>query len=243
MTALATVEVLDGEIVDREALLDSIAEYATWLQEAERLVQSKSLEKAADVWALYSEGSWIEEWQAESPATKDFLGNIDRGSRERFAKWLEEAETRRGKPTLAPSTVRQLLNAHEVVSVLPSSSQRAVRATGVSEDAVRPLVRLKKAKLEDHIPEVWSAAIRLADETKAERVTQQHVRQAISEFMSTLTPELQRQAINTPRAVTLRTKAQSYVDDLWKTGNKTECKKFYDWFVEFMRAQHGEDAA
>jgi hypothetical protein len=244
MTALAITEVLEGRIVDREALLDSIAEYATWLQEAERLVQAKSLEKAADLATLYGEGSWVKEWQEVDPPTTDAFGKHgDPDSRNRFARWLIWAEEQRGKSAPSRPHTLKLLDVHDTVSVLPHRSQVHALTSGVTARALEPLIRLKKIGYESRIPEVWNRAVELAEEdSEAERVTQTHVKEARAEFIGTLTPELQRQAVNIPRAQTLRAKAQAIVEDLWATGNTTECKKFYDWFAEFLRAQQ-EDAA
>lgn len=239
MTELAIRDdVIEGEIVDRDALLDSIAEYARWLQQAEQLVQAKSLEKAADLAALYAEGSWIAEWQEVEPAGVDALGKTtDPANRKRFARWLEDAERQRNNPAPSDRYIYALLDAHGVMSALPASSQVTVRHQGVTEDALRPLIRLRKIGYAKKIPEIWTKAVSLAEEAGEARVTQSYVKQARSEFMATLTPELQRQAVNVPRAQTLRAKAQAIVEDLWGTGNTTECKKFYDWFSEFLRTQ------
>jgi Cdc6-like AAA superfamily ATPase len=150
---------------------------------------------------------------------------------------LEWAERQRDQSAPSRSHVLRLLDAYDSVSALPHRSQVRARTSGVTVRALEPLSWLKKTGHADRIPEVWNRAVELAEQADEDRVTQQYVKQARSEFQSTLTPELQRQAVNVPRAQTLRSKAQAIVEDLWGTGNTAECKKFYDWFSEFLRTQ------
>lgn len=213
--------------VERERLLESIAEYAARIERADELAQADTIAKAADLAALYDEGSWVEEWQEIKPAKKDALGNINPASRNRFAAWLVWAEEQRGKPAPVPSRSYQLLDAHSICSRLDG-----VETVPTSEDVVRPLKWLEKAKYEDRIPEVWARAVELADGGK---VTREHVLKARTEFRAKLTPAQDRAAVATQRARTHRLKAQAAVEQLWADRDVAEAEAFKQWFLTFLQ--------
>lgn len=227
-----TTAIAERTTVDREQLLDSIAEYAARVEKADKLAQADTITKAADLAALYDEGSWVEEWQEIKPAKKDALGNVNPGSRSRFAQWLAWAEEQRGKTSPQSRHVNQLLYANEIVSVLPTSSRVSLAQMGVTESAIRPLQWLVKAKYEDRVPEVWARAVELAD---GEKVTRQHVLKARSEFRAQLTPAQDRAAIQGQRARTHRLKAQSAVEALWADRDVAEAEAFKQWFLNFLQ--------
>lgn len=218
----------DVVAVDREQLLDSIAEYADRLAKADRLADADSLAKAADLNALYVDGSWVAEWQEVHPARKDATGRVDSGSRSRFAAWLTWAEEQRGKSAPVSRRCYQLLTAHEIVSLLPPSRLNTVQTEGT----VRPLLWLLKAKYADRIPEVWARAVELAD---GKPVTNKHVLEARREFRAELSPSQNRAAIQTQRAHTHRLKAQSAVETLFGDHDDTEAQAFHDWYVAYIK--------
>lgn len=214
---------------ERERLLDSIADYAARLQNAEKIADADSLAKAADLAELYEEGSWIDEWQEVKPAKKDALGRVDPKSRNRFAAWLVWAEEQRGKPAPKTNFTHKLLKANDIASRL-----YGVQTEPTSEFAIRPLTWLEKAKYGDRIPEVWARAVELAD---GGPVTEKHVLEARREFRALLTPAQNRQAIATQRARTHRIKAQGAVETLWADGDEAEAEAFHKWYVQFLRKQ------
>jgi hypothetical protein len=222
--------------INRERLLDSIAEYAARVEKADNLAQADTISKAEDLAALYDEGSWVEEWQKIKPATKDALGRVDPASRNRFAAWLVWAEDQRGKSAPQTRYTHRLLMTNDLVSVLPGHARLA---PGLTEKTVRPLSWLLKAKYEDRIPQVWARAVELAD---GGPVTDKHVQEARREFRATLSPSQDRAAVATQRARTHRLKAQSAVEQLWADRDVAEAEAFKQWFLGFLQDKAAGEA-
>src|SRR5262249_39959177 len=128
--------------------------YNDQLGEAAVQLDYGSLDRAADLAALYEDRAWVDE--LEPVAAVDAKGRtrgrpVDRASRTRFNQWLRE---KRGWKLVATSSGR-LLRVHEWMGNFDASGIRN-RLTG--EGAVRPLYRLQRAGLADRLPEVLDRA-------------------------------------------------------------------------------------
>jgi hypothetical protein len=160
-----------------QAALDRVRVYARKIRDGEQAVDQESLDRAADLAALYEDKRWVAELEAEgkAPKTKVFRGRpVDPESRNRFASW---ALTHEG---LGPSYTGKLLKAHQWrtnysdrVRVIPT------------EKAVRPLYALERRGYGDHTPEVVARAQEIAGD--GQQVTSAHTRQAVSEFWAKFT--------------------------------------------------------
>lgn len=137
----------DPAVLERELRLNRLRSYHELLEEAGRTTDRDSLARAADLAALYEDAAWVRD-MPDLKRTSVRGRPVDRKSRSRFATWAQE------RTGLAPSTIHQLLRAHEVVSNCLCGAE--IMPAG--EWALRPLTRLLKED-PDAIEPVWNAAV------------------------------------------------------------------------------------
>ena len=162
-----------------QAALDRLRDYRKQLQGADRQADRNSLDRARDLELLYRAMQWVDEIPA--PKHQVWRGRpVDPRSRNRFASWIVQTTG------LRPSTVRKLHAADEIAGIIVPSG--TVIPGG--EWALRPFMRLRRAGYEDHIIDVYRAAVQLADgDTPGYAETDRAVR----DFLARYTPG-QRQA-------------------------------------------------
>lgn len=153
-----------------------------------------SLDRAADLEAIYQDMSWVEEMP---PPKKKRLGRrIDPKSRDQFAKWIRQTYEWGSK-----SRLDQLHTAHELAPLL-STVVDGIAPTG--ERSLRPLAKLRADGYGDYQAEVWQAAVRIAE---GEPPTAGHVRRAVTEFLERHRASLRNVAAD-PRTVQERRAAR-----------------------------------
>ncbi len=137
----------DPAVVEREHRLNRLRTYSELLQVAGRTTDRDSLARAADLAALYEDTAWV--LDLATPKRTSVRGRpVDPKSRSRFATWARE------RTGLAPSTIHQLLRAHDIVS----NCLRGAGTMATGEWALRPLTRLLKEH-PDAIEPVWNDAV------------------------------------------------------------------------------------
>lgn len=149
---------------EREAVLARLREFADQQREASEVADRGSLERAADVVALYEEKAWVRE--IDPPKQRRNRGRpVDPESFSRFTKWLGDH--------LPGRTAYRLREAHELAVSLPRGKESPTSAR-----SVLPLKWLRKQGRENAIPEVWAAACKEAGGTP----TEEHVKRALKRW-------------------------------------------------------------
>ena len=159
---------------ERAGFIARLDAYNDQLAEATIQLDYGSLDRAADLAALYEDCAWVEE--LEPPKTHDKRGRplnnpAQPDSRRRFAHWLNE---RRGW-WLVGSRCRQLLRAHELLVANVSHQNFS------GERAIQPLYRLQRIGLADRLPEILDRAAAAAGNGL---ITSEHTRQAVRDFLA-----------------------------------------------------------
>jgi hypothetical protein len=115
--------------VEYDAALERVRAYARKIRDGEQAVDQESLDRAADLAALYEDKRWIAELEAEGKAPKTivFRGRpVDPGSKERFSKWAAE------HVEFGPRYAKMLLRVKDWIS------RNAVPIIPPTEWAIRP---------------------------------------------------------------------------------------------------------
>lgn len=153
---------------ERTAILRRLDGFVRQQREAELEADRNSLDRAADIVALYEDRSWV----AELPPPKVLRNRgrpVDPESFSRFTKWLRE------RVPIGGSTAYQLRDAHE----LQATYFRDAEIKPIGEHELRPLKWLTKHDYGDRVPEVWREACKLAGGTSPDGPT---VRRALSQW-------------------------------------------------------------
>lgn len=149
-----TPERLDDS--EYEAALERLRSYRSQLDQADQHADAGSLERAADLAAIYADKRWVAEMNERHPI-KRWVNRgrpVDPEGRSRFAKWvMEEAE-------LHPTRSYQLLNANVLVGILETRVSKIHKA---SEKVLRPLRKLLAQDRADQAEAVWRRAVQLAE--------------------------------------------------------------------------------
>jgi hypothetical protein len=213
---------------ERAGLIARLDTYNDQLAEAAMQLDYGSLDRAADLAALYEDRAWVEE--LEPPKTHDKRGRplnnpAQPDSRNRFARWLREC---RGL-TLVGSRSQQLLKAHEFLV----STGRHQNFYG--EQALRPLYRLQRFGLADRLPEVLDRAAAAA---ASGSITSEHTRQAVRDFLA--------EQPKVPKATVRRRKVESeceaafdkVMEDVWAiTIHGPEGRPYLERVMAFLNRQ------
>jgi hypothetical protein len=153
---------------ERQAALDRLKEFASQQRGADELADKGSLDRAADIVALYDDRAWVAEVPA--PKVRHHRGRpVDPESFSRFTKWLNE------RARLGGAHAYRLRDAHELQTTYFSNGEIKPRG----EHELRPLKWLTKHDYGDRIPEVWREACRLAGDSAPDSPT---VRRALSQW-------------------------------------------------------------
>lgn len=134
---------------DREAAIERLRAYRQQMHDADTAMDRTSLDRAADLVALFEDKEWVK--QVSTLRSKTRLGRpVDPESFTQFAKWAEATVG------LSPRRQCQLRAAHELVRTYLNG----VRIKPEGEYAIRPLLVLAKAgRAERGIPDVWDQAV------------------------------------------------------------------------------------
>jgi len=169
---------------ERDQILDRLRDFVQQQRGAEDLADRGSLDRAADIMALYDdidEGGrrrWVLEM--DPPKTRRHMGRpVDPESFSRFTKWLES------QVPLVGRRAYQLRDAHEI----QSTYLNAVQISPVGEYQLRPLKWLVKNEHPDAITEVWNRATVLAGGSAPDYPT---VRKALAAWKGEHIPKQQR---------------------------------------------------
>jgi hypothetical protein len=216
---------------ERAGLIARLDAYNDQLAEAATQLDYGSLDRAADLAALYEDRAWVEE--LEPVAAVDARGRtrgrpVDPASRTRFNQWLRE---KRGWKLVATSSGR-LLRVHEWMG---NFDARGISNRLTGERAVRPLYRLQRLGLGDRTTEVMARALDLAGPGV---VTSEHTRQAVRDFLAEQ-PKL-------PKATVRRRKVESecetafdkVMEDVWAiTVHGPEGRPYLERVMAFVNRQ------
>jgi hypothetical protein len=162
----AVTERLDDS--EYQTRIERLRSYREQLDRADQQADSGSLDRAADLAAVYTDKRWVDELPA--PIKASFRGRpVEPDSRSRFAKWAKE------KLDLAPAYSYFLLNAHELSGII---STRVETNRPRSAKALRPLYKLLKDKRGEQAVDIWRRALQLAEGATP---THAHVRKALAD--------------------------------------------------------------
>jgi len=196
--------------VDYETALARVRAYAEKIREGEKVADQESLDRAADLSALYADKRWMLEEAAAGRAPKTKVHNgrpVDPAARHRFGTWLYH------QGGLAPRQTTRLLKAHEWVGTF-SSSRQISRLAG--ENSINPLYALGRKGYGDETPKVLARAQEIAGDGMP--ITSAHTKQAIREFWAAIPKPEQRKQAKTARADQLRQRALTIIDELIEMG-------------------------
>jgi len=163
----AVPERLDDD--EYQARVERLRGYREQLDRADQQADTGSLDRAADLAAIYADKRWVDELPA--PGKASFRGRpVEPDSLSRFAKWAKE------RLELEPRHCYQLYRAEQVATYL----RLAQISPGRSERVLRPLSKLLKKGSErgEQAPDVWRRAVELAD---GDRPTNTHIRKALAD--------------------------------------------------------------
>lgn len=171
---------------ERKAALDRLQNFAKQQRKAEHEADRNSLDRAADIMALYDDvdENGRRRWALEMdpPTTRRRSGRpVDPESFSRFTKWLGE---------YVPGVSRrayQLRDAHEIRSTYLNRVQ--ISPTGERE--LRPLKWLVKNDHPEAIADVWTQAVELAGGKPPDSPT---VRKALADWKKEHVPKQRKRA-------------------------------------------------
>lgn len=183
-------------MTDRDAVLKRLREFAKQQDAAAETADRGSLDRAADVMALYEDKSWV----GEVPAPK--RGAVrgrptDPESFSRFTKWLAERVPIRGQ------FAYRLRDAHELRTTY--FAQGEIKPTG--ERPLRPLKWMTKNGYGDRVSEVWRLAVELAGGGSPDEPT---VRRALSKWKADNLPKSDRK---TPQTRSLKVREDRWLEE------------------------------
>lgn len=153
---------------ERQVILGRLEAFVEQQHGADDLADHGSLERAADVMALYEDRHWVSELPPPK-ATRHRGRPVDPESFSRFTKWLAE------KVPLAGRTAYQLRDAYE----LNTNYLRQAQINPAGERALRPLKWLTRHDYADRVSEVWELACELAGNRSPDGPT---VRRAVAKW-------------------------------------------------------------
>jgi hypothetical protein len=161
-----------------QARLEHLRAYVEQLERADRQADTGSLQRAADLMAIYEDRRWVEDMPDPKPSRRPHLFKVVPDSREQFYKWAKDHIT---SPTtsqpLHPSASRRLLDAEDIRAIVrhPLADDSATVTT------LSPLAKLLKAGRGEEAPEVWRRAIKLAEAEGQELPGKAAVRRALAD--------------------------------------------------------------
>lgn len=165
---------------ERQAILGRLEAFVEQQRGADDLADHGSLERAADVMALYEDRHWVSE--LPPPKTTRHRGRpVDPESFSRFTKWLGE------KVPLGGARLYQLRDAHELSTKY--FDQVEIKPSGERE--VRPLKWLTRHDYSDRVSEVWELACELAGNRSPDGPT---VRRAVAKWKHDNLPKTERKS-------------------------------------------------
>lgn len=168
---------------ERDKYIADLRDYRNLQEQATEAVEKVTLDRAAEVVALYKnrtlDGEPLERrWQDELPALKPTRRRgpkADPNSFERFLKWATEASG------LGASTLKRFKQAHELAETITAPGGGNLPKPA-GERSLRPLGYFKREGKLDEIPGVWKAAVELARDDGRETPSERHVRLATGEW-------------------------------------------------------------
>jgi hypothetical protein len=161
MTATLEAPKQASRLADAEyqARLERVCAYVEQLERADKDADKGSLQRAADLTAIYEDKRWVDDMpESEPPRKRGF--RIVRDSREQFAKWAKEhlTSSTTGNP-LKRTVALGLLDTQDVVR----SISTPLETEAIGAWALHPLVKLIKEDRSDEVTAVWKRAVKLAE--------------------------------------------------------------------------------
>lgn len=211
VTSITPERLDDGEY---KAALERLRSYREQLNEADQHADAGSLERAADLAALFADKRWVREMDERHPIKRAMHRGrpVDPEGRSRFAKWvMEQAE-------LHPTRSYQLLNANVLVGILETRVSKIHKA---SEKALRPLRKLLAQDRADQAEAVWRRAVQLAE---GEVPTADQVKKALADHDRDLGYVVPRNRTSDGQSFTEVSK-RSLRDIEWIQHNGTDAQK------------------
>jgi hypothetical protein len=171
VTAVPSVPAVPERLDDAEyqARVERLRGYREQLDRADQQADTGSLDRAADLAAIYADKRWVDEQPA--PKKTHHRGRpVEPDSLSRFAKWAKE------RLELEPRHCYQLYRADQIAAYL----RQAQIKPGASERVLRPLSKLLKKGSErgEQAPDIWRRAVQLAE---GDRPTNTHIRKALAD--------------------------------------------------------------
>jgi hypothetical protein len=180
---------------ERSEILDRLRDFAAQQRGAEDLSDRGSLDRAADVVALYEDRGWVAE--VDPPKVRRSRGRpVDPESFSRFTKWLSE------RVPLTGSRWYQLRDAHD----LATNYFNGVEIKPKGEYDLRPLKWLTRHDHGDRVSEVWKIACDLAGGKTPDSPT---VRRALAQWKRENLPKVERK----PGERTARARVNRWIRD------------------------------
>lgn len=169
---------------DVDAAKQRVAEWVTEIRsaieekrEADSTADAQSLERAADLEAIYNSFTWVADMP---PAPKRRLGRrVNPKSREQFAKWVKQTYGWGSAARLS-----QLQAAKELEPILVTTV-KGIKPSG--ERVLRPFAKLRAQGYADQQANIWARAVELAE---GEPPTEGIVRKAVNEYLAARRPSL-----------------------------------------------------
>ena len=145
---------------DYEARIERLRAYVEQLEGADRQADTGSLQRAADLMAIYEDKRWMDDMPEPAPSRRPNTFKVVPDSRKQFGKWAEAHVTSptTGRP-LAPRTTRTLLDTEDVIR----SMGGAPLPESVGAQTLVPLGKLVQDDRADQISDVWRRALKLAE--------------------------------------------------------------------------------
>lgn len=187
--------------------------------------QRTTMERAADLIALYERKRWVTE--IPPPKNKVWRGRpVDPESFNRFAGWVL------GQTGLSPGHARMWDRAQRLTTDL--LVRAPIKPTTVS--LVRPLIPLRKMGYGDRIPELWQRAVDLAGGLEPTATEVKHV---VSEFRKELGTRAIRSAQHQAKVRELRDIALDDLRKLYEIDGSDVVQSVLDDFIAWANRQAG----
>jgi hypothetical protein len=214
--ALEAVKRLDDATY--QAKLERVRAYVAQLERADRDADTGSLQRAADLAAIYEDKRWVEDMPEAEPSRRPTAFKIVPDSREQFAKWAKEHITSptTGSPLKRTATLG-LLDTEDVVR----SVSTPLETEAVGRQTLQPLVKLIKDGRNDEVTAVWKRAVKLAEAEGKETPGPRLVRKARADHDKALgiKPPASKRTIDT-----YQNKVEHNFDWLVRHGSPEQCK-------------------
>jgi len=236
MTVTAVTPVTRLDDFEYEAGLQRLRNYVEQLERADKDAEKGSLQRAADLAAIYEDKRWIEDLPKPAPPRRPHHFRIVEDSRERFAKeWVKEYVT---SPTTGNPLTKDAAK-HLLTAEIDVRRNVVARATTLPESigikALRPLAKLVKDGRADQLPDVWKRAVKLAEAEGQEAPGQILVRRALADH---------NKALGIKATVSKRTvesyqhKVESNFDWLVRHNTPDENRALLRRLAERLKAEH-----